>query len=100
MALAVVGVVVGMNISPVAAFAGGNNLAYNNEHGPVIHKLVVDEIFWLPKGYTYDKDTSDAQYELLMRRFVSDLGGTPHLQHRHAVSGQHRGRSSEQRHAR
>lgn len=78
MALAVVGVVVAMTISPVAAFAGGNNLAYNNEHGPVIHKLVVDEIFWLPKGYTYDKDTSDAQYELLMRRFVSDLGGTPY----------------------
>ena len=98
--LAVVGVVVGMTISPVAAFAGGDNLTYNKEHGPVIHKLVVDEIFWLPKGYTYDKDTS--------RRAIRTpdeairLGPRWHalLQHRHAVSGQHRGRSSEQRHAR
>ncbi|HWS45770.1 MAG TPA: hypothetical protein VN636_07910, partial [Acidimicrobiia bacterium] len=49
-----------------------------SQRGPVIHKLVVDEVFWLPHGYTYDKVHGDARYELLMRRFVSDLGGTPY----------------------
>ena len=74
----IVVVMAGAALWPISAFANGDNLVYNGAKGPVIHKLVVDEIFWLPTGQTFDKVNGDAKYERLMRRFVSDLGGTPY----------------------
>ena len=74
----IVVVMAGAAMWPISAFAKADNLVYSGAKGPVIHKLVVDEIFWLPAGKTFDKVNGNAKYERLMRRFVSDLGGTPY----------------------
>src|SRR5580693_5248241 len=56
-----------------------DNVCYNG--GAVIHKVVVDEIFWLPSGLHYEPTSnpksSDSNYENLVQRFIRDIGGSP-----------------------